>query len=78
MNYLQKLLLIISEVCGTDEPICADTDLFEKDLLDSLAFINLLEAIEDEYNVSIQPTRVKRSSFQTPQRIMELISAGNI
>ena len=52
-----------------------DTDLLEEDLLDSLAFIELINELEAEFHVEIQPTQVSSDTWQTAERIAELVKS---
>lgn len=54
----EKLLDILAEVCD-DDSVKTDLDgeLFDSGLLDSLAFADLLFAIEDNFNVVIDRLR---------------------
>jgi len=47
-----------------------DDDLFELGFLDSMAAIELLVGIEDEFGASIAPTEVERSAMNTPAKII--------
>ena len=47
-----------------------DDDLFELGFLDSMAAIELLVGIEDEFGVSIAPTEVERAAMNTPAKII--------
>lgn len=47
-----------------------DDDLFELGFLDSMAAIELLVGIEDEFGVSIAPTEVEHSAMNTPAKII--------
>lgn len=47
-----------------------DDDLFELGFLDSMAAIELLVGIEDEFGVSIAPTEVERSDMNTPAKVV--------
>ena len=47
-----------------------DDDLFELGFLDSMAAIELLVGIEDEFGVCIAPTEVERSAMNTPAKII--------
>lgn len=48
-------------------------DLFELRLLDSMAAIELLVGLEDEFGVSIAPTEVPREEMNTPNKILEQV-----
>ena len=50
-----------------------DIDLLENDILDSLAFIELINALNDEFNIEMQPTQVKPTVGRTVKGIVELI-----
>ena len=57
----EKVLDLLEEVCDDDvvrEDL--DMDLFEEELMDSLAFAELLAMIEDELGVVISPSEVVR------------------
>lgn len=71
-----KVLDIIVEVCG-DETIKdnLDIDLIENDILDSLAFIELIAKLEEEFNIEIQPTQVNPNSWRTVKSIVELVES---
>ena len=58
-----KIIEILVEVCG-DESIKenSDIDLIENDILDSLAFIELISRLEEEFDIEIQPTQVNPNS----------------
>ena len=73
-----KIIEILVEVCG-DEKIKEnrDIDLIENDILDSLAFIELISRLEEEFDIEIQPTQVNPNSWRTVKSIVELHN-GNI
>ena len=66
-----RLLDLIEEICG-DAVVREerDMDLFEEGLLDSMAAIELLVALESEFGVSIAPTEVDRSEMNTVNLII--------
>ena len=69
-----KLLDILAELCDDDEvKEDLDIDLFKSELLDSLAFAELLAAIEDNFGVVIAPSEVDREDINTPNKIISLI-----
>lgn len=66
-----KMMDVIEDVCGDPEVRNhADEDLFELGFLDSMAAIELLVSIEDEFGVSIAPTEVERSEMNTANKII--------
>lgn len=54
---------ILLQICG-QEALAPNIDLIESGLLDSLATIELLEALED-IGVEIQPTEIGKDAFRT-------------
>ena len=70
----ERVLDLLEEICE-DDMVREDLDLnlFEEDLLDSLAFTELLVAIEDEFGIVISPSEVERSDVETPAKIIALI-----
>ena len=48
-------------------------DLLENDILDSLAFIELINALNDEFNIEIQPTQVKPTTWRTVKGIVQMV-----
>lgn len=61
----------LNEFCEHDRPILPETELLESGLLDSLAFIELLNALED-IGFTLQTTRIPRERFACAASIAEL------
>lgn len=62
----------ICEICGRDEPLREDEELIDSEILDSLAIIELISALEDE-GVVIHLTRIDRNRLRTVASINKLI-----
>ena len=71
-----KLLDIIENICG-DEIVKENPDinLLEEDLIDSLDYVSLLLDIQDEYGVVLSPSELTREQMDTPNKIIETVSA---
>ena len=70
----EKMLDMLEEGCGDEEVRDhRDEDLFELGLLDSMAAVELLVDIEDEFDVSIAPTEVEREEMNTVNLIIEQV-----
>lgn len=70
-EFESKMLDLLEEV--TDDDAVRDhrdDDLFEMGLLDSMAAVELLVGIEDQFGVSIQPTELPRDQMNTVNKIM--------
>lgn len=72
----EKILDVLAEICE-DDVVKDDMqiDLIEEGLLDSLAFAELLVAIEDNFEVIISPSEIEREEFNTPQKIINMVEA---
>ena len=53
----------------------ADIDLIGEDILDSLAFIELINELEERYDIEIQPTQVPGGSFSSVDNIVRLVES---
>lgn len=65
-----KRLLV--EACGSEEVLAPGVDLIESGLLDSLALISFLSALED-MDIAIQPTQVDPFKLHTLEGILQLV-----
>ena len=66
-----EIVDLVVEISGEDEVADErDIDLFEEEILDSMAAIELLVAIKDEFGVSIAPTELERSEMNTVNKII--------
>ena len=52
-------------------------DLLENEILDSLAFIELIEMLDDEFNIELQPTQINPDTWRSVKRIAEYIQKIN-
>ena len=68
----QHIKDILVDICGSEQVLEDGVDLLDSGLLDSLAFISLLMALEDE-GIDIQPTQVDRNCFRTGEGIIDLV-----
>lgn len=69
-----RALDLMEDVCG--DPAVRehlDDDLFALGLLDSMAAIELLVGIEEEFGVTIAPTEVPRDEMNTPNKVVEQV-----
>lgn len=71
-----KIQALLVRACGTPQALRPGVDLLESGLLDSLALITLLELLEDELGVELQPTRLDRNCLRTPKGIAALVRAA--
>lgn len=73
-NVEERMLDLIEGICD-DEVIREerDIDLFEAGLLDSMAAIELLVAIENDFGVTIAPTAVERGDMNSVNKIIHQV-----
>jgi D-alanine--poly(phosphoribitol) ligase subunit 2 len=73
----EKIIDIIVQLTEYEELRDApDTDLIEEDILDSLAFINLIIRLEDEFGIEIQPTQVPGDTWRSVDAIVRMVESA--
>ena len=79
-RYIETVINILKEVNQYEE-ICADTDLMEAGILNSLNLLYLIEELDDTYQITIPEDEVKPENFQSVRQIASLtdslIKKGN-
>lgn len=48
-------------------------NLVEEDILDSLAFIELITQLEDTFDIEIQPTQLPSNTWESVENIFEMV-----
>lgn len=70
----EKIIDIIEKVSDYKElKNNKDIDLLENEILDSLAFIELIEMLNNEFNIEIQPTQVTPDTWRSVKKIAQYI-----
>lgn len=70
----EKVLEMLVEICEDDiVKTNKEVELFETGIMDSLAFAELLFAIEDNFGIVVAPSEIDRKDINTPQKIINLI-----
>ncbi|MCI9598848.1 MAG: D-alanine--poly(phosphoribitol) ligase subunit DltC [Firmicutes bacterium] len=72
----EKVLALLEEICE-DDVVRTDRDinLFEEDLVDSLAFTELLVGLEEKFGIVIAPSEVEKQDVDTPNKVIQLVLA---
>ena len=70
----EQILEMLEEICE-DEVVREDLDinLKEEGLMDSLAFVEMLVRIEENFGLSIAPTEVTYEEIDTPNKVIVYI-----
>lgn len=70
----EQILEMLEEICE-DEVVREDLDinLKEEGLMDSLAFVEMLVRIEENFGLSIVPTEVTYEEIDTPNKVISYI-----
>jgi D-alanine--poly(phosphoribitol) ligase, subunit 2 len=70
----EQILEMLEEICD-DEVVREDLDinLKEEGLMDSLAFVEMLVRIEENFGLSIAPTEVTYEEIDTPNKVISYI-----
>jgi len=50
-----------------------DVNLIEEDILDSLAFIELIGELENEFDIEIQPTQIPNDTWNSVDNIVKMV-----
>ena len=72
MNAYDRRKKLLFEICEDKAVYDEGVDLIESGLMDSLAVIELFEALEDE-GIELQPTRIDRNCLRSAEGIERLI-----
>lgn len=72
----QRIQAIFNQRLQVEIP-AVDIDLFETGLIDSLVFVDLLLALEEEFSMEITLDRVNLDDFRSITRIADFISLQN-
>ena len=67
-----KIIEIVENLTGQDIK-GKDVDLINDGVLDSLAFIELISELEDEFDVEIHPTQVEANTWNSVENIKKMI-----
>ena len=74
MDIRESVIEIFEEVLGSDEiRDNQDLDMFENEMLDSLAIIEVLLGIEDKLDLSLQPTDLERKDMATVNTLVDFL-----
>ena len=74
MDIRESVIEIFEEVLGSDEiRDNQDLDMFENEMLDSLAIIEVLLGIEDKLDLSLQPTELERKDMATVNNLVDFL-----
>ncbi len=72
----EKIIGIIQDLTGyKDLKKNKEIDLLENEILDSLAFIELISSLENEFNIEIQPTQVDPNTWRSINSIIDLVKS---
>ena len=70
----EEILELIVRLTGNVELRENDNfDLIEDDILDSLAFIQLISELEDKFDIEIQPTQIDVDTWRSVDGIVRMV-----
>ena len=72
----EKIIEIIENLTGYKKlKENRNIDLLDNEILDSLAFIELITSLEEEFDIEIQPTQVEPNTWRSIKRIADLVKS---
>lgn len=72
----EEIIQIIKDITEYDKlEQNIDIDLLENDIIDSLSFIELITALEDKFDIEIQPTQIPSYTWRSVDCIVELVKS---
>ena len=69
----ESIYNILEEITGEDLREEGNVNLFDSGRLDSLGIIELIVAIEDNFNIKLDPAIVTRKDIETPNKLIEYL-----
>lgn len=70
----QTVLALITKLCGTEEVLAEpDLDLFAAGIIDSMGFVEMLFALEEELGLMVPPTDVDREELSSVNKILAFV-----
>lgn len=70
----QTVLALITKLSGTEEVLAEpDLDLFAAGIIDSMGFVELLFALEEELGLMVPPTDVDREELSSVNKILAFV-----
>ena len=69
----QIIEIIISLTGYEDLRNNVEINLVEEDVLDSLAFIELITELEEQFDIEIQPTQIPSNTWESVDNIVEMV-----
>lgn len=74
MTVADRVLSTLTDVAETDEVVHdPDLRLFDEGVLDSLATVQLIVALEQEFGLQISPAALDREDWATPRKIVAYV-----
>ena len=71
---VERIGEILAQTLGTPPP-AAETDLVESGLLDSLALVELLVAVERDFGITFAPEELSLERFRSVAALADLVEA---
>lgn len=71
---IDKIIKIIEEISNySNLKDNLDIDLLDSDIIDSLTFIELVTALEDEFDIEIHPTQIPADTWRSVKLIAKMV-----
>ncbi len=75
MDIYKRIEDIIVEITGCEDiRTNQDIDLIEEDIIDSYAFIELIDTLDSVFGIEIEPTQVDKETWKSVKGISDMVS----
>ena len=75
MTDTEKVVSILNDLTGEDLSGKLDENIFANGLLDSMATVQLLLDLEDQFDVDVPVSEFDRNEWDTPNKIVAKVAA---
>lgn len=73
-NTKEVVLSVLKDITGSDLSDQLDTNLFDNNLLDSMATVEMLLELQSQLGIDVQISEFERNEWDTPNKIIEKVN----
>ncbi|WP_439425603.1 D-alanine--poly(phosphoribitol) ligase subunit DltC [Oenococcus alcoholitolerans] len=69
----KDVLEILKNICGEDLSDQMDDNFFDSGLIDSMATVDLVLALQEKFGINVPVSEFDRSQWDTPNKVIERV-----